>query len=418
MNCAWIVVQFFAVLCFCNLPASVTAQIPSVATKDPLNHQVSGEGAIVKPLVMAHYMPWFQSKPFSEQWGWHWTMNHFDPDQVINERSPIASKFYPIIGPYDSGDREVLQYHLLLMKFAGIDGVIVDWYGLTNFRDYALLHRNTTRMLEECERLKMKFIICYEDQTISALINDGKLDKKDAVGHAVHEINWLSRYWFRSPSYVRFDQRPVLLSFGHDGLSPQDWTRCIERISEPVLYYSQDYRRQGAEGAFNWPSPSEGMAQYDRFLKQSTQWDSLIPVAYPRFDDVYKIAGVRDSFPVIPDRSGNTLKQTLQKCLNPKTRLIQIATWNDWGEGTQIEPSVEYGYRDLKNIQDFIRSRIKPALEFDPDDLHLPRKILELHGNPQRLTERFSDELREAIEGGDFGTVRKVLAQLQLSEEE
>ena len=75
-------------------------------------------------------------------------MNQFEPDQVINERSPIASKFYPIIGPYDSGDREVLQYHLLLMKFAGIDGVIVDWYGLTNFRDYALLHRNTTRMLE------------------------------------------------------------------------------------------------------------------------------------------------------------------------------------------------------------------------------------------------------------------------------
>ena len=52
------------------------------------------------------------------------------------------------------------------MKLAGIDGVIVDWYGLTDYRDYAVLHRNTTRMLQQCERLKMKFVICYEDQTI------------------------------------------------------------------------------------------------------------------------------------------------------------------------------------------------------------------------------------------------------------
>lgn len=54
------------------------------------------------------------------------------------------------------------------MKLAGIHGVIVDWYGLTDFRDYAILHRNTTRVLEAAERLKMKFVICYEDQTILA----------------------------------------------------------------------------------------------------------------------------------------------------------------------------------------------------------------------------------------------------------
>ena len=28
-------------------------------------------------------------------------------------------------------------------ELAGIDGVIVDWYGLKRFRDYPLLHRNT-----------------------------------------------------------------------------------------------------------------------------------------------------------------------------------------------------------------------------------------------------------------------------------
>ena len=46
-------------------------------------------------------------------------------------------------------------------RLAGIDGVIVAWYGLTDFRDYPILHRNTTRLLETAERLKSKFVICY-----------------------------------------------------------------------------------------------------------------------------------------------------------------------------------------------------------------------------------------------------------------
>src|SRR5438105_4887827 len=32
----------------------------------------------IKP-VMVHYMPWFVSRPYSGSWGWHWTMNHFNP---------------------------------------------------------------------------------------------------------------------------------------------------------------------------------------------------------------------------------------------------------------------------------------------------------------------------------------------------
>ena len=80
-------------------------------------------------LILAHYMPWYEAKPSSQYWGWHWTMNHFNPDEVVSGRRSIASRYYPSIGPYDSGDPQVIQYHLLLMKLSGIDGVIVDWYG-------------------------------------------------------------------------------------------------------------------------------------------------------------------------------------------------------------------------------------------------------------------------------------------------
>lgn len=36
--------------------------------------------------------------------------------------------------------------------------------------------------------------------------------------------------------------------------------------------------------------------------------------------------------------------------------MVQIATWNDWGEGTGIEPTVEFGNRDLLTIQ-----RLRPG---------------------------------------------------------
>ena len=80
--------------------------------------EAAGPSLIVPPqrLILAHYMPWYVAKPTSQVWGWHWTMEHFDPDKVVDGKRQLASHFYPLIGPYDSGDKQVLEYQLLLMK--------------------------------------------------------------------------------------------------------------------------------------------------------------------------------------------------------------------------------------------------------------------------------------------------------------
>ena len=328
-------------------------------------------------LLLAHYMPWYAAKPHSDAWGWHWTMNHFDPEKQSDGRREIASHYYPLIGPYDSGDRAVIECHLLTMKLAGIDGVIVDWYGLTDFRDYATLHRNTTRVLQECERLKMKFVICYEDQTIPALVEGGRLAADDRVSHAVTEIDWLSRYWFRSPSYVKLDGKPVLLSFGHAGLTNDEWSRCLDRLQAPVAYFSEHSRRSGAVGAFDWPIPSQGLDATEKFQQAAADWPHSIPVAFPRFVDVYKEAKLHDGYGRIDDDRGQTFRTSLQRALNSNARIVQVATWNDWGEGTVIEPSVEFGYRDLQLLQTLRRSRDELPVDVKASDLRLPTKLLE-----------------------------------------
>jgi hypothetical protein len=86
-----------------------------------------------KPLVLAHYMPWHASKAVSGKWGWHWTMDHFDPSIMLwDGKRQAASHDYPLIGLYDSSDDHALECHVLLMKLAGLDGVIVDWYGTSH----------------------------------------------------------------------------------------------------------------------------------------------------------------------------------------------------------------------------------------------------------------------------------------------
>lgn len=360
--------------------------------------------AAERPLLLAHYMPWFTVERSDDgsptRYGWHWTMNHFDPSQRDDDGQPqIASHFHPLIGPYDSGDEYVLEYHLLTMRAAGIDGVIVDWYGLSDLRDYAALHRNTTLMLQQCERLGMKFVICYEDQTVPALVEAGRLDEAKRVDHVVEELTWLSKYWFRSGAYVKQAGQPVLLSFGFGGLKNDEWGQVIERLEFPVQYFSQNIRRAGAVGGFDWPAPQQGPQHVDAFIKRAGEWEAAIPVVYPRFVDIYQQAGVNDGYGLIEDRNGRTFRSTLARATKVNPPIIQIATWNDWGEGTQIEPSAEFGYRDLKAVQKW---RAETIRTFDADEelLDLPLRLYQLRRQWSAETGEAASELdaiRDAI---------------------
>jgi hypothetical protein len=364
-------------------------------------------------MILAHYMPWYVAKPFSQVWGWHWTMNHFNPDRVIDGRRPIASHFYPLIGPYDSGDPHVLEYHLLLMKLAGIDGVIVDWYGLQDFRDYRILHRNTQRLVDRAGRLGMKFAICYEDQTIDALVEAGRLKPRDRVNHAQQEIESLAKHWLPRDNYVRLDGRPVLLSFGQNGLRDEEWTQCLARVKTQVAYFSQHHRRTAASGAFDWPIPKEGLDAIDRFRESARSWPHSIAAAYPRFVDIYAEANVHESWGRIEDDLGATFRSSLKLALETNSPLIQIVTWNDWGEGTMIEPSRKFGYRDLEVLQEMRRKHIDPRFSAATSDLRLPAQLLQLRrktASPGH-TKQF-DRIAELLATGRPGQARSELEAL------
>lgn len=327
-----------------------------------------GAAAPAKP-VLVYYMPWYAAPPFSRDWGWHWTMDHFHPDQVnASGDREVASWYYPLIGPYDSGDPVVLEYHVLLMKLAGVDGVVVDWYGSADYFDYAAVNQNTLRLFDYTRKAGLKFAICYEDQTIQRLIEGHRLTPAGVIPQAQQDLRYLQEHFFRDPSYFRFQGKPLLENFGPQYFQAStNWDAIfsgLEPSNRPALF-TEDNRLAAGLGAFDWPpmwlSQQPGAAgvlseaALQKYLldfeRKAGEWPAFVSSAFPRFHDIYQRAGVRDYWGYLGDREGETFRATLERAWTNSSAVVQVVTWNDFGEGTTIEPTKEYGFRDLAQLQ-------------------------------------------------------------------
>lgn len=346
-------------------------------------------------MVFVHYMPWYASKPVSGHWGWHWTMDHFDPDREVASHDP------PLIGPYDSGDPHLLECHVLLMKYAGVDGVVIDWYGIKDFNDYAMIHRNTELLVQHLKRAGLKFLICYEDQAVAKMMKPGVLDADDDTAHGAEVMSWLDENWFSDPAYVRIDGRPVLLVFGPRHFRKEQWQQMTDGLSPRPLLCALPHlwREAGANGVFGWIPVSGGKEtspdNWQRYLRDlhalHTTASPVIAVAFPGYHDIYGEAGTGESYGYLDARDGRTFGETLDHAWQSGSPIIQVATWNDFGEGTAIEPTRALGYQYLEALQKQIETLSKPFNPYAPDDLRLPVQLYELRKryprNPEVLRE-------------------------------
>jgi hypothetical protein len=354
----------------------------------------NGRTGADRPLFLAHVMPWYQSRPVSGRWGWHWTMNHFNPERSdAAGRRMIASHYYPLTGPYDSGDPDLLEYQTLLMRLSGIDGVLADWYGMEDYRDYGMIHANTEALFAAAGRAGLGFAAVYEDQTVKHMVDDAHLPASRALEYGGTVMAWMDRNWFGDPRYLRLAGRPLLLTFGPQYFyGSADWESMFSGLSSEPLFFTLDNRLSPvAAGAFPWPpmsrSNSEGILTQealDRYLAQfyamAQTWDVLVAGAFPGFNDIYAEAGQGAGYGYLDDRDGETFRSTLRTALDHDPDVVQLVTWNDYGEGTIIEPTLENGYRELETVQNQ-RTLLDPAFHVSHADLRLPLRIWTLRKN-------------------------------------
>ena len=374
-------------------------------------HQAYTQGQDApRKTLLVHYMPWYASKPVSRQWGWHWTMNHFNPDKVnADGQRELAAHDPPLIGPYDSSDPDALECHVLLMKLAGIDGVIIDWYGIKDFRDYARIHRNSRQLVSHIRKAGLRFAVCYEDRSISNMVNDGVLKKSREISQAGKIMQWLEKNWFDDHTYLQINERPVLLVFGPLHFKKPDWTRITSDLSSRPMLHALPHLSgpSGFDGAFGWPPVHGGKEIIPTVWRQylhdlyarGKSGESIIATAFPGFHDIYKEALLHDSYGYLDAQDGRTLRETLDLAWKSNSSLVQIATWNDFGEGTMVEPTTNLGYQYLETIQAHMKKHHRKAFLFKREDLRLPIRLYQLRkqGSGDKKTKAHLDRVSSLL---------------------
>jgi|APTNR8051073442_1049403.scaffolds.fasta_scaffold00086_23 hypothetical protein len=378
-----------------------------------------------KTLLM-HYMPWYETPATRGRWGTHWKGHgaEHQPDQLdTNGRPDIWSHYHPLIGLYDSTDPDVLECHLLQMRLAGINGVIVDWYGTYDYGDFRSIHDATRAMFEAARRFGLTFAVCYEDRTVDLLVNHWrKFPAEEAAGHLANTFAWMQENWFQAPHYHRHQGRPLVLNFGPiytPFQSPAVWEAAVAPLPVRPLRFSLHHlwRQAGADGGFSWihHEPWEGdhpprQQVYNRigeiFTYFTTNAEEAIVSAFPGYNDVYV-----QSHRELGHRHGDTLRETLQVAMAGPWPMIQLVTWNDYGEGTMIEPTHEFGYRFLEIVQEERRREWGVTLTATAEDLRLPAQLLALRKSRQVATGEL-DDISSLLTLGRYAEARTRLSAL------
>src|SRR5688572_19617166 len=187
--------------------------------------------------VYMHVMPWFHSKAHSGYWGSHWRMNNKNPETILpNGQREIASHYYPLIGPYDSGDPDLVDYHVLLMKYAGVDGVLIDWYGSHAVLDYGTNLKNTNAIVDGIKKTGLGFAMVYEDNTAYEVERRKTITALEA---AQQDMTYAQQNYFSSANYIKVFDRPLWMTFGpRYFLVPSQWTEIMSVLPEPTSFFA------------------------------------------------------------------------------------------------------------------------------------------------------------------------------------
>lgn len=332
---------------------------------------VAGAVAKINPTkVYAHYMPWFEDQESSGNGGWglHWTMAERDPDVVDEDgRRQIAAHYYPLIGPYSSSDPDLIEYHLLLMKLAGIDGVLIDWYGTHDVFDYRPNKRNAEALIEGLGEVGLDFGIVYEEFTAEHVAEAEVMGS--AVEAAQADLRYLQSEYFAHNRYIHIDGAPLLLAFGPRLFeTPDEWAQIFAGIDPPphflTLWHQATDAGKWAAGEFAWVDRGH-LENLDAFYRDGVL-GMAIGSAYPGFKDYYREGGWGDGLGwVVDHEDGATFAVTLDRADRSGVPFVQLVTWNDFGEGTMIEPTREFGFSLLAQVQAFT------GVRFTASDLEL-----------------------------------------------
>jgi hypothetical protein len=303
------------------------AEYPYVPEPIVFDNQAENEDDIVG----VFFYPWYGNPNTSGRWRhWpegdnlppiSWSANYLPnyPDSIWN----------PGVQLYDSADTEVLRWQDKAMARAGIDIAIASWWGIGGYEDAALARAiRICKSVQWCIYYEME---AYGDPTAQRIYND---------------IKYVIDTYGPTRNYARIDSKWLVLVYGAGG----DETAGRWRQAKELLAANGYHVYLNGDKA-NGP-PWDAVHSYRPVVYQGCT-DTL-----PNIDDSAWISPGFWKYGESPrlERSLSEFTSAWNNTIENKEscRFVLIETWNEWHEGTQIEPGQEVipdpqGYKPKSN---------------------------------------------------------------------
>jgi len=285
-----------------------------------------GPRPVVEPAeVSVFFYPWYSVPGVDVRVGWrHWEQNGHSPP------ADIGSNFYPVGGPYSSLDPKVLARQAQQMAASGVDTVVSSWWGHgsdpAHFEDW-MLPDLITAVRGAGLRLAIH-LEPYVGRTTATVASDLTYLR----GLGITEV-----YVYQADTAgSATDWAPVLAAhpdmrfFAESG-----------NLGSMLSGSFADYARTaGFDGVYTYDAVRYGEPEMAATCGAARQRRLLCsPSVAPGFD------ARRSGAPqlgVTPALGGQRYDTLWRAAFAAGADVVSVTSWNEWHEGTQIEPAQPY----------------------------------------------------------------------------
>lgn len=319
------------------------------------------------PNYCAHifYYPWYGTPTYDGQY-YHWNHQYLPHwHQAVTDRYPkgrhkppddIGASFYPQLGCYSSRDHRIIQIHMKMLRQAGVGVLVVSWYPPDKHDGEGKpLDEVLPLLLDIAKNYALKIALHlepYENRTARSVYNDIKyLHSQYGTHPALYKVSAHAESPKALPMVYIYDSYQVpshdwAQVFTTDGsLSLRNTANDVIAIGLLTSDSSKmDIIRTGFDGfytyfaidGFTYGSTSHNWKHLSQFADQHNLL--FIPSAGPGYDDTR----VRpwNSQNTKSRNDGEYYREKMVAGIEAATKFLSITSFNEWHEGTQIEPAV------------------------------------------------------------------------------
>jgi hypothetical protein len=254
--------------------------------------------------------------------------------------------------PYNSADPAVIERHVREARGAGIDGFMAAWTGMGTETD-----KNFARLLDIAAAQGFKAAIHFETSAIGS-------------ANVAAQIKAAISQYANHPAYLRWNNKPVIFFWAPLAVGGAAAWRDMRQRTDPgnSQVWSVDTTEVSYLDAFDsihvfsackWTATTnvaqiqaQWRANVDAYNKGHGTTRLWAGGVIPGWDES-RVKPPRDGAKVFPRHDGAEYESNWKAATASKPDWITITSYNEWYEGTQIEPSTSAGtkYLDITRKQ-------------------------------------------------------------------